>query len=228
MATICDIYELFDMHNIKCPREEIDDIVNNSDLLKESFANGKSMIIQKGGDSINYMYGINIQFYVTKTDTSVTYTLFNNNVDGNTSELCLMINVPGVPGDKNQLEKFIGKLRDPNRPYRYAELSAIGNYGKCMSRSNSYIFDGTKLLDIAISFIKSIKNKYYIDRIILKDNAYKTCFNQGKTRGSKLKLSILNILLHGHTWYGRHGFKPLPEKNESYDMIQKKNTKIIL
>lgn len=63
---------------------------------------------------------------------------------------------------------------------------------------------GTKLLKIAIDFLKKEKKKYGIDKIQLKDNAFKYC-SENKT---KIRLSLLTTLTTGDTWFGRHGFIP--------------------
>lgn len=63
---------------------------------------------------------------------------------------------------------------------------------------------GSTLLKIAIGFLKQNKDKYNIDKIQLKDNAYKYC----KESRTKIRLSLLSTLTRGDTWYGIYGFIP--------------------
>ena len=68
---------------------------------------------------------------------------------------------------------------------------------------------GSHLLQIAIKFIKKIKDKYNIKKIELKDNAYINCFNK------KIYLSNFLLLTRGYTFYGKYGF--IPKNTKQYN-----------
>ena len=61
---------------------------------------------------------------------------------------------------------------------------------------------GSHLLQIAIKFIKKIKDKYNIKKIELKDNAYINCFDK------RIELSNMLLFTKGYTFYSKYGFTP--------------------
>lgn len=97
-----------------------------------------------------------------------------------------------------------------------AIINNISNYPDCIP--NKFILNQKKIgfimLDLAIKFIKEIKDRYKIKKILLTDNSAK----QSKSKeGNTLNidLSKMYILLNGHTWYGNKGFKPV--EKDKYD-----------
>ena len=81
-----------------------------------------------------------------------------------------------------------------------AELHGISNYESCLRFTNTKV--GSTLLKITLKMLKKYKNKLGIKFIILTDNSIKKCNNHD------IKLSNMLILLSGHTWYGKYGFRP--------------------
>lgn len=142
-----------------------------------------------------------IKFYVSKDSGGTTISLHNENDEE--KDTCLMMTVStDLGGD--------------------AEINILNNEGNCISDNGLFKLSGTHILTIAIDFIKSIKSKYNVKRITLSDHATKLCGNQ------KLKLSILCTLLYGHTWYGKHGFRPTSKQEDKINILDvyNKNTKI--
>jgi hypothetical protein len=84
---------------------------------------------------------------------------------------------------------------------------------------------GSHLLKITLKIIKKYANKLGINKIILKDNSLKQCGN------NKIKLANMLILLTGHTWYGKYGFRPADNTTNTIDKFLNKkydaNIKII-
>lgn len=213
MIDRCGIKELIDMHNIKCDQEELINLVNGSNYLKKRYVDKKSLILQNGGDVVYYDYKIKIKFYVTKDEQGTTYTLHSNNSDSINEYVCLMIIIP--------------KENDPDLDM--AEIRSIKNEGKCISEEGIFNLNGTQMLHIAIAFIKAVNSgrKKKLKKIIVTDDAHKICTDENSGKKSNLKLSILNTLLYGHTWYGKYGFRPDPKDNKDTAKIKyDNNTKI--
>lgn len=61
---------------------------------------------------------------------------------------------------------------------------------------------GSKLLQIAIKFLKENKKEFNIKTITLTDMATKACF------GKSIIFADMFTLLYGQTWYMKHGFLP--------------------
>ena len=83
-----------------------------------------------------------------------------------------------------------------------AEIHNITSDLSCIpNRTNQKV--GTVLLDMTIKMLKKYKSKFNIKMITLQDNSVKKCKNK------TIILSKMLILLTGHTWYGKYGFRPL-------------------
>lgn len=79
---------------------------------------------------------------------------------------------------------------------------------------------GSNLLELSIKFIKQNKKKFNTKQIQLKDNSEKFC------NGEYINLSLFLTLTTGHTWYGKHRFKPLKKSDQdiyvrNYKIMQK-------
>lgn len=199
--SICDITKLLNLHNIKCSPEELNIIKNKDSYIKKNYVTNNSNIIQFGSGEAFYNYKMKIKFYVSKDSGGTTISLHNENDEE--KDTCLMMTVStDLGGD--------------------AEINILNNEGNCISDNGLFKLSGTHILTIAIDFIKSIKSKYNVKRITLSDHATKLCGNQ------KLKLSILCTLLYGHTWYGKHGFRPTSKQEDKINILDvyNKNTKI--
>jgi hypothetical protein len=69
---------------------------------------------------------------------------------------------------------------------------------------------GSNMLELAIKFIKQNKNKFKVYQIQLSDNSAKLC------KGSSyIDFALFLTLTTGHTWYGKHGFKPLKKTSQN-------------
>lgn len=91
------------------------------------------------------------------------------------------------------------------------ELSIDNSKRKNLSLINS--FGGKLLVQIAIKYLKTYKEKFNINRILLTDRSYVLCTNNMKDKSKQsikrnMILSDLYMLKHGDTWYGKFGFLP--------------------
>lgn len=184
--------KVFDTHNIKFTQNTLEEFRNISSFENNSnqmyatpIAQYNMSKILYGGDRTTYSYkNRKIAFFKSEDKFSTIYSLKEYN---NEEQLdCLVIII-----EKNS-----------NR----AIINNISAYENCKDSSNK-IFSGSELLEIAISFIKSLKPRYNLNKIRLTDNSHKPCIT-----GKKLVLSRMYILLHGDTWYGKHGFTPYTKK----------------
>lgn len=96
-----------------------------------------------------------------------------------------------------------------------ADINQISMYNNCPLVGKMYNGGGTMLLKIAIEFIKSIKKKYNITIIQIKDNGEKICKNK------KVKLWLLNTLKNGIPWYIKYNFEPFDEINMCVNELNK-------
>jgi hypothetical protein len=83
-----------------------------------------------------------------------------------------------------------------------ANINQINFFNSCPHIGHIASKGGSFLLELAKAFINSIKNKYNIKIIQLKDNALKSCTNKN------LKLWFFTTLVTGNPWYINHGFEP--------------------
>lgn len=97
---------------------------------------------------------------------------------------------------------------------KIAEIHGIGNNSTCLKNSNQNV--GSTLLKITIKMIKKYTNKFNIKIITLVDNSLKKCGS------SDIKLALMLTLITGHTWYGKHGFRPYDEAKQQLDPLLNK------
>lgn len=71
---------------------------------------------------------------------------------------------------------------------------------------------GSMILKFVLKFLKKNKKELKINRIVLTDNSYKIC-----NKCNDIKLSNLNLLLYGDTWYGKYGFRPYDKNKNAPD-----------
>ncbi len=123
-----------------------------------------------------------------------------------------------LDGKDNECISLIISVKD-----NLVELHGIGNYTHCLySPSNLYNTNmniGSHLLKITLKMIKKYSSKLNINKIILKDNSIKNCGI------NKIKLTKMLILLTGHTWYGKYGFRPRDEITFEIDKYKNKDYK---
>ncbi len=101
-----------------------------------------------------------------------------------------------------------------------AEIHGIGNYNNCLSSSKLYDTNtsvGSQLLKITLKMLNKYANKLNINKIILRDNSVKNCGT------NKIKLTKMMILLTGHTWYGKYGFRPRDDSSYKIDKYKNKH-----
>jgi hypothetical protein len=143
-----------------------------------------------------YNHNIKIEFYKTKKNNDIVYSIHSNN--DNNMETCLKISI--IQSDP-KYEKIVG--------------FNILQTDKCYSINNIYNFNGSQLIDIGIQFLKSIKDKYKFERIVILDNSQKII------NSKKFKFPVFYSLINGHTWYGKFNFRP-------YDNVKEKPDKDLL
>jgi len=97
-----------------------------------------------------------------------------------------------------------------------ALIMNISNEEGCIQEGMIYKEGGKILVQIAIKYLKTYKDKFNINRILLSDRSFVRCTNNISDKSKQIKrnmiLSDLYMLTHGDTWYGKFGFKP-------YDII---------
>jgi len=92
---------------------------------------------------------------------------------------------------------------------RESGIAALGNIsyhegcGKPVQRGIPENPTGSMILKFILKFLKENKEGLNINRIVLTDNSLKVCPNC-----KKIRLSDLNMLSYGDTWYGKYGFRP--------------------
>jgi len=104
-----------------------------------------------------------------------------------------------------------------NKSDKIAEIHGIGNYKTCVNTTLSNQSVGSLLLKITLKMLEKYKEQFNIKHIILADNSLKKCNNVD------IELSTMKILLSGHTWYGKYGFRPYD--GHTYKMNSTKNKK---
>lgn len=98
---------------------------------------------------------------------------------------------------------------------KVAEIHGISNYKTCVNITFSNLNVGSILLKLTIKMLKKYKNKFNINKIILVDNSLKQC------KKYNIEFSTMMILLNGHTWYGKYGFRPFD--SDTYNLNKIKN-----
>ncbi len=95
-----------------------------------------------------------------------------------------------------------------------AEIHGISNFKNCLVDTNTNI--GSHLLKITLKLLKKYSNKLNINKITLKDNSTKHCGS------NQIKLTKMLVLLTGHTWYGKYGFRPNNNITNNIDIYKNK------
>lgn len=90
-------------------------------------------------------------------------------------------------------------------------LHTISYFDDCAKEGLNYPGGGTVLLQFVLDFLRQHKDRLKINKITLKDNSFKFC------HGSNIELSTMYILMFGHTWYGKYGFRPF--QNNKFDEV---------
>lgn len=109
---------------------------------------------------------------------------------------------------------------------KLAYLDNVSYYKQC---TKPYLVKhgGSTILRLVLNFLKEHKEKFKINRIILKDNSIKAC----ERCPENLELSGMSFLLHGDTWYGKYGFRPFNMKtmkpDSRYIKLYKKNQEVL-
>lgn len=113
-----------------------------------------------------------------------------------------------------------------------AYIHSIANSGGKYEFNKKYTPSGSLLLKVALELLTKYRKELKINRVFLKDNATKYCFDEesGKTY-EKIILGDMLMLLNGDTWYGSYGFLPFePNSNKPHDQrieLYRRNQKII-
>ena len=121
---------------------------------------------------------------------------------------------------------------DVNNDYAY--LDNVGYFADCASAKGDKTAKlglttpggGTILLKFIINYLRHNKKELNINKVILRDISMKKCDGC-----NNIQLTTMYFLLHGNTWYGKHGFLPYNDTNDVLDEEQykkyKNNQKII-
>lgn len=197
--------KLLKLHNIDTKyAEQIYEITDDDYDLNIKIS--KKYINQEGGalnrefmfDNKKYL------FFKTETKDKVQYSIkhqnieFYNNDKNNESLNCLLIYIPKTnPAD--------------------ASIKNINVYPECYDIKKTQV-NGSLLLDIALNFIKFMKDRYNINKITLIDESYKKC----KFTNESIHFPILYTFMYGTTWYGRRGFIPYSEDKNINTFLLKK------
>lgn len=120
----------------------------------------------------------------------------------------------------NEIERSIDHclhiIIDKNiKDNKIAYIENISYYNDCIKTGLEHPGGGSKLLKIALKFLKKNKEKFDINRIYLVDNSRFYC------NDLIINLPILSTLINRHTWYGKYGFRP-------YESLSHKPDKILL
>jgi hypothetical protein len=95
-------------------------------------------------------------------------------------------------------------------------------FSKCATEKN-----GSTLLKACLKLINTIKDKYKLRYVWLRDSSEKYC---AKVKGY-IHLDSFYMLLYGNTWYGKYGFVPFDLTYEVTDQLNlrdyKNNQKIV-
>lgn len=89
-----------------------------------------------------------------------------------------------------------------------ANIQDIKGFNNCVHNKNNI---GSTLLQITLKLLikLNLSDKYKINKIILSDDSYKYC----PAIKENIDLKTMCILLTGHTWYGKYGFRPVKYKS---------------
>jgi len=197
----------FNLNNLQEFRDITNFKNNNGQLYATPIPQYDTPKILYGGSKIIHMHN-NKKVVFFKSDDSFATIYSLKEYNNETQVDCLVIMI-----EKNSNRAIINGI------------SALEN---CKDDANK-VYSGSELLEIAISFIKSLKSRYNLKKIKLTDNSHKPCIGGSK----RIALSRMYILLHGDTWYGKHGFTPYTKRSgvnllEEYDINKRinKRTKI--
>jgi len=85
--------------------------------------------------------------------------------------------------------------------------------------------NGSRLMRATMKFLRHNKDKFGINKVVLKDNSVKHCF------GNRINFGDMYMLLNGITWYTSYGFLPYDPSKDKQDKLLTKtvvnNKKII-
>jgi hypothetical protein len=190
MNTFSKLKKLFTNLKIKNPTDyanyiiEHEDYKNLSNFLNDNL-NNNSKNNQHGGNSVDVMYkGIKFIFQKYKDENDIIFALYANN-DAKNNE-CITIKLNVINHD--------------------AIIMGLGYFPHCFSNEQIKHFKGktggSLLLQLALKLIYEVKDHYNIKTIKLQDISHKFCHNKN------IELSMMYILMYGHTWYGKYGFLP--------------------
>ncbi len=82
---------------------------------------------------------------------------------------------------------------------------------------------GSTLLQITLKLLLKLKlnKKYNINTIILSDDSFKYC----NEISENIDMKTMSVLLTGHTWYGKYGFRPIKYKENKVILNEELNEK---
>jgi hypothetical protein len=108
-----------------------------------------------------------------------------------------------------------------NTKHGLACVQNVNYHNQAQTRRYIYIGlerpgDGSKLFRICVRFLKDNKNRYNVNRILLRDNS---CFFD-QHNNKEINYALMHTLLYGDTWYGSSfGFRPYDQMNDTEDDV---------
>lgn len=145
---------------------------------------------QEGGyTKLNFKYG-NYTFSIFQNEDrdNINFGIFNNDIpitkNNNVTEVCAYMQIP----------------KKENMIY----IQNISKYPNCVKEGLPKSKAGSILLQGILKFIDSIKDKYKLEYIRLRDTSHIYC----EENRTSIDLSSLYMLTKGTTWYNKYGFIP--------------------
>lgn len=148
--------------------------------------------------------------------------LFNVNISNDNDGLTISVI---VPNENNPRECVIILVDIENK---MAIIQGISKISECVIPAfvgpDGF---GSLLLKFSLSFLRTYKKKFKINRIVLQDNSLKPCNHCNQ----RIRMADMHFLINGDTWYGKYGFRPFDPPNNKPDNVDlhiyNKNKKII-
>ena len=194
-----NIINIFKMLQIPKPDRVAFYLINitNKKTYTEAFENDDKVKQTGGGKPITiYQSGYTFDIHNVHTNTFACYSVHKHNNDSNPECIYIEIN------KKTQVAYL------QNMEFDTACFKEIENGNEIKS--------GTILLKVCLQIIDTIKAKYKLKYIWLKDLAIKQYKNM------EIHICDYSMATSGDTWYGKYGFVPFSKKHITQD---KKNTK---
>lgn len=164
-------------------------------LFYDKYSKSRNFNKQHGGSrEITFKNGkYTFTIYKVKDDDRLSFSIYNYNNE-EVGDACVVLFIP---------------IKE-----KYVYLDAISYYDNCAFPGMPKSRGGSLLLDTTLKFIDTIKNKYKLSYIQLKDNSFFTCHLDKQVT----PMATLYMLTRGNTWYGKYGFIPFDPVRKEIDI----------